>query len=55
MSNGQKQIGLFVVMVGALIGLAAIDIEAYKLILFWVGSWQVGSWTGNYGRARWPT
>ena len=54
MSNKQKQYGFLAAVVAAIVGLALIDIALYKEVLFLIGAWQIGSWAGNYARARWP-
>ena len=54
MSNKQKQYGFLAATVVVMVGLALIDIDLYKEVLFLIGAWQIGSWAGNYARARWP-
>jgi len=53
--NRAKQVATFVVMMSAMLALIWYDLQAYTLLMAWIGALAVGMYLGNWARKKWPT
>jgi len=54
MTNKQKRIVAFILMIVTLICIAILSLPFYQTLMMCFGGWQVGRWAGDWGRAAWP-
>lgn len=54
MTNKQKRITAFILVIVVLICIAILSMPFYQNLLMFFGGWQVGTWVGDWARSMWP-
>mgnify|MGYP000373745876 FL=1 len=53
-TNLSYRILTLVLMIGVMFLVMDADINLYRMILMGMSGWQLGSWVGDWSRAKWP-
>jgi hypothetical protein len=54
MTNFYKRTAVLLVMLGIMITVWVLDPNFYSTVMMGIGGWQVGTWSSNWARERWP-